>query len=99
MKRKIIVIILVITVILFLTNPGDSKYESWLENNHGVSCTNDGIDIKCKQVKETEEIIEWRSRHVKHLGIYSIYDDYYENKKGEEIIIRAVGILNTFFNR
>ncbi|NOU70288.1 hypothetical protein GC098_02350 [Paenibacillus sp. LMG 31458] len=88
--------IIVIIVYLFLTNPSESKYVSWLENNHEISCINDGLALNCKQAKE---IIEWKSRSVNDYGIFSIYRDYYEDKNGEKIEIKAIGILNIVYNK
>lgn len=98
MKKKYqisICAIIVIIIFLFLTNPSESKYASWLENNYKISCTNDGHVLNCKQAKE---IIEWKSRYVTNYGIFSIYKDYYEDN-GEKIEIEAIGILNTFYNK
>ena len=74
----------------------NQQYASWLEKNHGISCINDGLNLNCKQA---DEIIEWKSRYVKHYGIFSIYRDYYEDKKRGEIEIKAIGILNTVYNK
>lgn len=88
--------IIVIIIFLFLTNPSEAKYASWLENNHEITCINDGLTLNCKQAKQ---IIEWKSRSVKDCGIFSIYRDYYEDKNGKNIEIKAIGILNTFYNK
>jgi hypothetical protein len=98
MKKKNLVsigVIILVIVFLFNSNPNESKYVSWLENNHSISCINDGLALNCKQ---DNKIIEWKSRSVKDYGFFSIYKDNYEDKNGEKIEIKAIGILNTVYN-
>ena len=86
----------IVIVFLFLTNPNESKYVNWLENNHEITCINDGLTLNCKK---DNKIIEWKSRSVKDYGFFSVYKDNYEDKNGEKIEIKAIAILNAVYNK
>lgn len=102
MRRKVRITISVVVVILFsmiFTNPTKSDYTSWLREKHGIICTNDGLEINCKQLKDNNEIkINWMSGHVKNVGIYTIFEENYNDNDGNLIEIRGIGILKTLID-
>jgi hypothetical protein len=54
----------------------------------------------CKQARDGQEelVLQWKSRHVQSAGVYSKYEDTYEDSEGNEVEIRAFGILKTFID-
>lgn len=98
MRSRILVGILLVIVLLILTSPSEENYYTWLKNEHGISCSDDESKQICLKVEgEQQKNIEWNSRHTQHVGVYTIYEDYYIDHEGNEIEIRGFGILNTFF--
>lgn len=102
MKRKgriTIGVVVVILLCMIFTNPNKSDYTSWLREKHGIICTNNGLEINCKQLKDNNEIkINWMSGHVKNVGIYTIFEENYNDMDGNLIEIRGIGILKTLIN-
>ncbi|MHA0858085.1 hypothetical protein [Paenibacillus sp. CMAA1364] len=102
MKRKKTIILGTFIIIIFslvLTNPRELDYSKWLEREHEINCSNDEQEWKCRKSDNNNVIeLKWKSRHIQHIGIYSIYEDYYEDREGRETKIKAIGILKTFIN-
>ncbi|PJN56415.1 hypothetical protein PAEVO_31380 [Paenibacillus sp. GM2FR] len=91
--RRLVAMLVLVLIILAVTCPNEADYNRWLSKEYGVTCVNTGTENKCsKSGKE----IRFKSGHRTYAAIYmGVEQTYSEDNKDYQL--RAVGILNTFF--
>ncbi|KQY84058.1 hypothetical protein ASD24_09700 [Paenibacillus sp. Root52] len=99
--RNIILVVLFAILILVFTNPNEADYEQWLAEEHGIHYTS-SPEMGREYVMSTNGVdqkIEYRGGHIQHAGIYTFYDNRYTDADGNDINIKAFGILKMLFDR
>ncbi len=101
MIRKILVMSLVIlVVIMIITNPSRTDFYTWLESEHGIHVSYDINETTYTQITNGQErSLNFRSGHIQHVGIFTTYNETFMDAEGNEINIKAIGVMNMFFER
>ncbi|MFB8372936.1 hypothetical protein [Paenibacillus taichungensis] len=93
-------VIVIIIVILAFTNPSRTDFYKWLESEYGIHVSYDINETTYTQIMNGQEKnLNFRSGHIQHVGIFTTYDELYTDAEGNEIKIKALGIMNMFFKR
>ncbi|MEC0126595.1 hypothetical protein [Paenibacillus pabuli] len=100
-KLPVVMGLVILVVIMIITNPTRPDFYKWLESEHGIHVSYDvNAGTTYTQITNGEEkSLIFRSGHIQHVGIFTTYDDLFTDVEGNEIKIKAVGILNMFFKR
>jgi len=96
-----IIVIVIIIVILAFTNPSRTDFYTWLESEHGIHVSydvNEGTTYT-QITNGQEKSLNFRSGHIQHVGIFTTYNETFMNAEGNEINIKATGVMNMFFKR
>ncbi|WP_405155899.1 hypothetical protein [Paenibacillus sp. FSL K6-0108] len=102
MIRKLPVVMSLVTlvVIMIITNPTRTDFYTWLESEYGIHVSYDINETTYTQITNGQEkILISRSGHIQHVGIFTTYDELYTDGEGNEIKIKALGVMNMFFKR
>ncbi|OAX50215.1 hypothetical protein [Paenibacillus sp. AD87] len=99
--RKILVMSLVIlVVIMIITNPTRTDFYTWLESEYGIHVSYDINETTYTQITNGQErSLNFRSGHIQHVGIFTTYTETFMDAEGNEINIKAIGVMNMFFKR
>lgn len=99
--RKILVMSLVtLVVIMIITNPTRTDFYTWLESEHGIHVSYDINETTYTQITNGQErSLNFRSGHIQHVGIFTTYNETFMDAEGNEINIKAIGVMNMFFER
>ncbi|MCM3173033.1 hypothetical protein [Paenibacillus sp. MER 99-2] len=99
--RNVILVVLFAILILVFTNPNEADYDQWLAEEHGIRYTSSpemGREYVMSK-NGVDQKIENRRGTIQHAGIYTIYDKHYTDAEGNDINIKAFGILKMLFDR
>ncbi|MNC26909.1 hypothetical protein D3C75_750610 [compost metagenome] len=99
--RNVILVVIFVILILVFTNPNEADYDQWLAEEYGIHYTN-SPEMDREYVMSSNGVdqkIEYREGHIQHAGIYTFYDKHYTDADGNDINIKAFGILKMLFNR
>ncbi|RXZ81954.1 hypothetical protein EBB07_13210 [Paenibacillaceae bacterium] len=84
----------ILFLISIVTCPDENDYRRWLSEKHSISCTNNGLENTCKK---HNEIIEWKSKHIRSALIYlKVEDNYVESNTIYEV--KVLGIFGRFID-
>lgn len=99
--RKILVMSLVIlVVIMIITNPTRTDFYTWLESEYGIHVSYDINETTYTQITNGQEkSLNFRSGHIQHVGIFTTYNETFMDVEGNEINIKAIGVMNMLFKR
>ncbi|MGV2883679.1 hypothetical protein [Paenibacillus taichungensis] len=97
----VISVVVIIIVILAFTNPTRTDFNKWLESEHGIHVSYDvNAGTKYTQITNGQErSLNFRSGHIQHVGIFTTYNETFMDAEGNEINIKATGVMNMFFKR
>lgn len=102
MIRKLPVVMGLVTlvVIMIITNPTRSDFYTWLEREYGIHVFYDINETTYTQITNGQEkSLNFRSGHIQHVGIFTTYNETFMDVEGNEINIKATGVMNMFFKR
>jgi hypothetical protein len=102
MIRKLPVVMGLVTlvVIMIITNPTRSDFYTWLESEYGIHVSYDINETTYTQITNGQEkSLNFRSGHIQHVGIFTTYNETFMDVEGNEINIKATGVMNMFFKR
>ncbi len=90
--KKILALIVLLLILLFVTNPNQSDYSSWVNNNFGDKFNYSTKDSVGKLITSiSEKVINMNTKR-QNFYLFSIY----ETKLGEVEISRTLGICKFF---
>ncbi|WP_413376601.1 hypothetical protein [Paenibacillus taichungensis] len=100
-KLPVVMSLVTLVVIMIITNPTRTDFYRWLESEYGIHVSYD-INAGKTYTQITngqEKSLIFRSGHIQHVGIYTTYDELFTDAEGNDINIKALGIMNMFFKR
>ncbi|SLK13211.1 MULTISPECIES: hypothetical protein [unclassified Paenibacillus] len=93
-------VVVIIIVILAFTNPTRTDFYTWLESEYGIHVSYDINETTYTQITNGQErSLNFRSGHIQHVGIFTTYNETFMDAEGNEINIKAIGVMNMFFER
>ncbi|MGW7162391.1 hypothetical protein [Paenibacillus taichungensis] len=99
-KLPVVMGLVTLVVIMIITNPTRSDFYTWLESEYGIHVSYDINETTYTQITNGQEkSLNFRSGHIQHVGIFTTYNETFMDVEGNEINIKATGVMNMFFKR
>ncbi|MCA0986496.1 hypothetical protein [Guptibacillus algicola] len=73
------------------TTPSQAVVDKWVSQKYNIECEVDG------SCTNGEGRIRLSSSHFKNTGIYSSYEQRFEDSEGGETVIRTLGVFGQLF--
>ncbi|WP_146752090.1 hypothetical protein [Paenibacillus taichungensis] len=99
-KLPVVMSLVILVVIMIITNPTRTDFYTWLESEYGLHVSYDINETTYTQITNGQEkSLNFRSGHIQHVGIFTTYNETFMDVEGNEINIKATGVMNMFFKR
>jgi hypothetical protein len=100
-KLPVVMGLVALVVIMIITNPTRTDFYTWLESEHDIHVSYD-INAETTYTQITngqEKSLILSSGHTQRVGIFTTYNELFTNAEGNDIKIKAIGVMNMFFKR
>ncbi|MFE6078193.1 hypothetical protein ACFVQB_27430 [Paenibacillus sp. NPDC057886] len=99
-KLPVVMSLVILVVIMIIANPTRTDFYTWLESEYGIHVSYDINETTYTQITNGQEKnLILSSGHIQRVGIFTTYNELFTDAKGNEINIKAIGVMYMFFKR